>query len=41
MLDVLLGSSIGILSIITVVGAAVVMAFWSYFAFSKAGKKKD
>lgn len=35
MLEVLFGSSIGILSIITVLGASLVMCFWLYFAFRK------
>jgi hypothetical protein len=38
MLKVLLGSTIGILSIVTVVGAIVVVAFWSYFVYKKATK---
>lgn len=35
MLKVLFGSSIGILSIVTVVGATVVIGFWLYFIFKK------
>jgi hypothetical protein len=38
MLKVLLGSSIGILSIITIVGAIVVVGFWSYFVYKKSQK---
>ncbi len=39
MLKVLLGSSIGILSIVTVIGAIVVVGFWSYFVYRKATKQ--
>ncbi|MCX7628350.1 MAG: DUF3149 domain-containing protein [Methylophilaceae bacterium] len=35
MLEVLFGSSVGILSIITVVGATAVVTFWLYFTFKK------
>jgi len=35
MLKVLFGSSIGIMSIVTVVGATVVIAYWLYFIFKK------
>jgi len=38
MLKVLLGSSIGILSIVTVVGAILVVAFWSWYMYKKSSK---
>jgi hypothetical protein len=38
MLNVLFGSTIGILSIITVVGAIVVVSFWSYYVYKKSLK---
>lgn len=38
MLKVLLGSQIGILSIVTVVGAILVVGIWSIYMFGKAGK---
>jgi hypothetical protein len=38
MLNVLLGSSIGILSIVTVVGATVVVVGWSLYMVNKANK---
>ncbi|MBI5330118.1 MAG: DUF3149 domain-containing protein [Betaproteobacteria bacterium] len=41
MLKVLFGSSIGILSIITVVGAIVVVAGWSYWMYKKSLPKDD
>lgn len=39
MLKVLFGSSIGLLSIATVIGATVVVAFWAYFLIKHQDKK--
>lgn len=38
MLKVLLGSSIGILSLITVVGSILVVALWSWYMYKKSSK---
>jgi hypothetical protein len=38
MLKVLFGSTIGILSIVTVVGATVVVVFWAYYLYKKSAK---
>lgn len=38
MLKILFGSSIGILSIVTVVGAILVVAFWSWYMYKKSSK---
>lgn len=35
MLKVLLGTPVGIMSIVTVVGATVVICYWLYFIFKK------
>jgi predicted PurR-regulated permease PerM len=40
MLKVLLGSQIGIMSIVTVVGAILVVAVWSVYMYVKASKEK-
>lgn len=39
MLKVLFGSQIGILSIVTVVGATVVIAGWSWWMWKKSKEK--
>lgn len=39
MLKVLLGSSIGLMSIATVIGATIVVAFWAYFLIRHQDKK--
>lgn len=41
MLKVLFGSQIGILSIITVVGAIVVVAGWSWWMYRKSMQKTE
>lgn len=38
MLKILFGSSIGILSIVTVVGAIVVVVFWTWYMYKKSLK---
>jgi predicted PurR-regulated permease PerM len=40
MMQVLFGSSTGILSIITVVGAMLVVVFWVVYWYMKFGKDK-
>jgi hypothetical protein len=40
MLKVLLGSQIGILSVITVVGAILVVTVWGIYWYVKMGKEK-
>lgn len=40
MLDVLFGSPTGILSIITVLGAILVVVFWVVYWYMKFGKEK-
>ncbi|HEY3325584.1 MAG TPA: DUF3149 domain-containing protein [Novimethylophilus sp.] len=35
MLKVLFGSTVGIMSILTVLGTSIVICFWLYFAFKK------
>lgn len=40
MLNVLFGSSTGILSIITIVGATLVVVFWAVFWYTRFGKDK-
>lgn len=35
MLKVLFGSTVGIMSLITVVATAIVIGFWLYFVFKK------
>jgi hypothetical protein len=35
MLNVLFGSPVGVMSIITVVGTMIVISFWLYFIFFK------
>jgi len=41
MLKVLLGSQIGILSIVTIVGAIIVVGGWSLYMYAKAGKSNS
>lgn len=38
MLKVLFGTPVGIMSIMTVLGTAVVVSFWLYFTFRKHDK---
>jgi hypothetical protein len=38
MLNVLFGSTVGIMSVVTVVGATVVVVGWSLYMYSKASK---
>jgi hypothetical protein len=40
MLNVLFGSTIGIMSVVTVVGATVVVVGWSLYMYSKASKRE-
>jgi hypothetical protein len=38
MLNVLFGSTVGIMSVVTIVGATVVVVGWSLYMYSKASK---
>jgi hypothetical protein len=38
MLKILFGSSIGILSIVTIVGSILVVALWSWYMYKKSSK---
>lgn len=41
MLKVLLSSTVGIMSLITIVSTTIVICFWLYYTFSKAYKEDD